>query len=143
MAIQGGGFIESWSPLLKSEFPVQVALLMIAFFCLFLPDVPVSDWSSVVLNYDNICNVDRLLMMRKPIPLSGHMSTFWSRITKVINNVHLGNHKRAECQESYNPEKIKNILPDANLMICEETYSWCGRYKKVRGNIKICVFGIS
>lgn len=59
MAIRGGGFIESWSPLYKSESPVQVALIMIAFFCLVLPNVPVDMWASVVLSYDNICNVDR------------------------------------------------------------------------------------
>ena len=52
MAIRGGGFIESWSP-------VQVALIMIAFFCMVLPDVPVVEWASVVLSYDNICNIDR------------------------------------------------------------------------------------
>ena len=54
-----------------------------------------------------------------------------SQIMKVIDNVHLGNHKRPECKENYHPNQVKDILPDANLMICEETYSWCGRYKKV------------
>ena len=74
----------------------------------------------------------RLLMMKRPLPLPGQLSTFWSRITKVIDGVHIDNHKRPAFKIDYHPSKVKNILPDANLMICEETYAWAGRFKKVK-----------
>ena len=79
----------------------------------------------------NVTKFLRLLMMKKPLPLPGPMADFWSKITKVIDNVHLGNHKRPACKEDYHPNQVKDKIPDANLMICEETYAWAGRYKKI------------
>jgi hypothetical protein len=70
-------------------------------------------------------------MMRRPLPLEGDLANFWNKITKVIDSVHLGNHRREECNQDYHPKKVKEILPDANLMICEETYAWAGRFKKI------------
>ena len=71
-------------------------------------------------------------MMRRPLPLPGQLATFWDKITKVIDGVHIDNHKRKACHVDYHPSKVKDILPDANLMICEETYAWAGRFKKVK-----------
>ena len=90
------------------------------------------EMSKVLLNITtNKVKFLRLLMMRKPLPLAGPMADFWSKITKVIDNVHLGNHKRPACKEDYHPNQVKDIILDANLMICEETYAWCGRFKKI------------
>ena len=75
-------------------------------------------------------------MMRKSLPLDGPLADFWSKITKVIDNVHLDNHKRPACKTDYHPSQVKDKIPDANLMICEETYAWCGRFKKVSNNKK-------
>ena len=33
--------------------------------------------------------------------------------------------------EIYNPEKVKQDWPEANLMIAEQTFCWLGRFKKI------------
>ena len=39
------------------------------------------------------CNVDRLKLMRKPLPRSGELSHVWQDIGKVIDPLHISNHK--------------------------------------------------
>ena len=31
----------------------------------------------------------------------------------------------------YNPKKVKEVVPEANLMCAEQTFAWQSRYKKV------------
>ena len=79
-------------------------------------------------------------MMRRRLPLPGPLATFWPTITKVIDSVHIGNHKRPECHVDFHPDKVKDVIPDANLMICEETYCWAGRFKKVIQSDTLAVY---
>ena len=39
------------------------------------------------------CNVDRLLFLRERLPLDGDMAEVWMRINKVIDPLHISNHK--------------------------------------------------
>jgi hypothetical protein len=39
------------------------------------------------------CNIDRLKLMRKPLPLEGDMKYVWQKIQKVIDPLHISNHK--------------------------------------------------
>ena len=81
---------------------------------------------------------------------------FWSYIRKIIRNykwfflfyfytrnffplnfsdsfdpLHIHNHKRKKCSELYNPDKVKEAVPEANLMCAEQTFAWFGRFKKI------------
>ena len=40
------------------------------------------------------------------------------------------NHKE-ECQTNYHSEKLEQDFPEANQMVCEQTFAWLGRFKKV------------
>jgi hypothetical protein len=89
--------------------------------------------------------------MRAPLPLEGEFSNVWSKIEKVIDPLHVKNHKvilvfhtftmtsivcilkryphlfqRPECKEIYAPAKVSEKYPEANLMIAEQTFAWMG-----------------
>lgn len=44
----------------------------------------------------------------------------WLDVGKVIDPLHLANHKRDECKTLYNPNKLKDICPEANLMVSSQ-----------------------
>ena len=46
------------------------------------------------------------------------------------------NHKRQRCHDLYNPKKVKEVVPEANLMCAEQTFAWQSRYKKVLNSMK-------
>ena len=114
-----------------------------------LKDVDPSEWGRKYLSYISVsCNVDRLKLLQKPLPLPGHMGLMWQKIQKVIDPLHIDNHKvshiflfvlfqsnfiqkRPECKVLYPPSKVKSDYPDANLMTCEELFAWLGRFKKL------------
>ena len=35
-----------------------------------------------------------------------------------------------ECRENWNPDQVKKTHPHVNLMVCEQTFCWMGRFKK-------------
>ena len=66
------------------------------------------------------------------------------KINKVIDPLHISNHKvantliisciepffqRPTCKTLYSPDKVAEEWPEANLMICEETFAWLGKEK--------------
>ena len=50
--------------------------------------------------------------------------------SKMWDPLHIHNHKRKKCRELYNPDKVKEAVPEANLMCAEQTFAWFGRFKK-------------
>ena len=50
--------------------------------------------------------------------------------------LHLVNHKRPSCKVLYNPEKVRDTVPEANFMVAEETFTWLSRYKKILNSMK-------
>ena len=87
-------------------------MLFMTFLQSELKDVDPQDWHKKFLSYDNMqglslttaltkligvnfirCNVDRLKMMKKPLPLPGQFKTVWQNIGKVIDPLHISNHK--------------------------------------------------
>ena len=49
----------------------------------------------------------------------------------MIDPLHISNHKNPKCHDLYNPKKATDSIPDCNLMIAEQTFSWLSRYKKI------------
>ena len=130
--VTGGGIIKKIWPIYKSEGPTQVALLIIRFLFLYLKDVDPQLWNQLFLSFDNMCHIDSLKLLKNPLELEGpEMPYLWSKIQKVIDPLHIKNHKRKSCHERYNPEKVKESFPEANMMVCEQTFAWLGRFKKV------------
>ena len=130
--VTGGGIIKKLWPIYKSEGPTQVALLAIRFLSMYLADVDPKLWPKFFLAFDNMCNIDSLKLLRNPLALEGpDMPYVWQRIQKIIDPLHIKNHKRKLCHEKYNPEKVRKSFPEANMMVCEQTFAWLGRFKKV------------
>ena len=59
--------------------------------------------------------------LRDPLPIKD-FSTVWRDIGKVIDPLHLRNHRNASCKIDYNPQKCKDMYPDANFMVAEQTF---------------------
>ena len=75
-----------------------------------LKDVKPDEWDKKYLSYDNMyvyysfieistgltfyrCNVDSLNLMKKALPLEGDMTHVWQKSQKVIDPLHISNHK--------------------------------------------------
>jgi hypothetical protein len=132
--VSGGGIVNYWSPLYKSEGPTQVALIMLKFLLLFFQakaNITREDFENFFMSYDNICHVDELKLLANRLALPAPYDEVWLSIQKVIDPLHIRNHKRPKCKQLYNPEKVKEAIPEANLMCAEQTFAWMGRYKKI------------
>ena len=114
--VSGGGHIDYWIPLYDSEGPHQVAFILIKYLQLKLKGKTQEEIRQFYLSYDHMCAIDRLKLLRNPLPFEPPEDRLWLDSNHLIDPLHLKNHKRKECQELYNPEKLKNHLPDGNLM---------------------------
>ena len=85
----------------------------------------------VVLSYDNMCHLDNLRVARKPLPLPGDLKFLWLDIKKIIDTLHIHNHKDPKCHQLYNPDQLKEENPSYNTMSCEQTFAWISRFKKI------------
>ena len=69
---------------------------------------------------DNICNVDSLRLLQSPLPLPMPRAMLWKNTQHVIDDLHIANHKKESCHEKYNPSRVKEIVPEANLVCAEQ-----------------------
>ena len=86
------------------------------------------EWKKLIVSYDNMCHLNNLKVSKKPLPLPGNLKHIWMDVGKVIDSLHLKNHKDERCQQ-YDPKKI--MEPGMNTMSCEQTFAWLSRYKKI------------
>ena len=122
MKVDGAGNIRNAAPLYKSESPSQIFLFVIETMYQELKEMPKEEWGNYVLCYDNMCNLDNLRQARHPLPLPKPYDEMWMLIKKVIDRLHIRNHKRRKCHIDYSPhiEQLEGI----NTMICEQTFAW-------------------
>ena len=59
-----------------------------------------------VLAYDNMCHLDALHISRKDFPLPVPFNKMWQKVGKVIDRLHLQNHKDPKCKIMYNPDSF-------------------------------------
>ena len=82
-----------------------------------------------------MCNLDKIAACQNELPLPEPYNTMWFEINKVIDGLHLRNHKGEHCHSKYNPSKIAETHPElegtANTMAAEQTFVWLSRFKKV------------
>lgn len=53
------------------------------------------------------------------------------KIKKVIDRLHLCNHKGKNCKKEFTAEPLKEIHPALNTMVPEQTFVWASRFKKI------------
>ena len=87
--------------------------------------------SDITLAYDNMCNVCKLKVARKPLPLQAPFDRIWLNIEKVIDTFHFKNHVDPQCKTKYSPETLKRDHPDWNTQAGEQTFVWVGRFKHI------------
>ena len=82
-----------------------------------------------------MCNLDKIAACQSELPLPEPYNKMWFDINKVIDGLHLRNHKGEDCQTKYHPKKIAETHPEldgtSNTMAAEQTFVWLGRFKKV------------
>ena len=82
--VGGGGVIDYWAPLYKSEGPTQVALIFLNYLRLKLQGKTVEDFRKFFFSFDNICHVDELRLLKNPLALPPPEDMLWLEINKVI-----------------------------------------------------------
>ena len=115
----------------KSEGPAQVFLLVLVWMMAALRKLTREERQKVVLSYDKMCHLDNLRMARKPLPLPGDLQYMWLDINKIIDTLHISNHKDQRYHDQYHPIKLKEENPSFNTMSCEQTFDWSSRSKKI------------
>lgn len=77
-----------------------------------------------------MCNVNKMAVAKQELPLEAPYDELWLKINKVIDLLHLKNHKDEKCFELYNPASLKEKIPKLNTPVAEQTFVWAGRFKK-------------
>lgn len=80
-----------------------------------------------VLAYDNMCQLNSLHAAKEPLPFPSPYDKMWAKIVKIIDRLHMKNHKDAKCHKLYNPNQIPETH---NTMIAEQTFAWFSHFKK-------------
>ena len=148
---------ESIRPCFRKKLPHESTALMSFFVCfqqirvaessfsfhaqrlyLTCKSIPESMWSKVWLCYVNMCNVVRLKSASNcdaELPDSfGKMKNIWKYANKMIDGLHIRNHKRTSCKIDLGPHRFDEIYPELketrNSMAAEQVFIWVGRFKK-------------
>ena len=117
----------------RAESLGQVFLIVTSCLRLKLAEAPPSEWHKMILCYDNMCQLDRLLASKQLLPFLPPLDSLWSKVTKIIDGLHIANHKNPGCRAKYGPQKFQEILGDQfqqNTMAAEITFSWLTKFKK-------------
>lgn len=88
-------------------------------------------WHDFNICYDNMCNLCRLKIAMKPLPLPAPFDQLWLKVSKFIDDLHLRNHKRPECKQLYSTERIREKYQALNTPVCEQTFVWASKFKRI------------
>lgn len=117
----------------RSESPSQAFMLIVQMMYSELKELTEEEQrrrlQDYTLCYDNICNVDALGAAKEDLPLPGPLSDMWKTVKKVIDRLHIRNHKDQKCHELYHPDD--NLPASYNTMAGEQTFAWMSRFKKI------------
>lgn len=118
-------------PYFRSEGPAQVFLLVLTWLITAFGHMSRAEWKKIILAYDNMCHLDNLRVARSPLPLPGNLKYLWQDVRKIIDDLHLKNHKDPRCAQNYSSASIRDDIPDMNTMSCEQTFAWLSRFKRI------------
>lgn len=91
----------------RSESPSQAFMIILAWLLETLKDIPTHMWGDVVVSYDNMCHLDGMRVAREPLPLPPPYNVMWKSVTKIIDELHIKNHRDEKCQTVYHPKSVK------------------------------------
>ena len=111
----------------RSEGPAQVFLIVLVWMLSAFAKMT-QESRKIILSYDNMCQLNNLKVARKPLPLPGNFSNMWLDVKKIIDTLHIHNHKDERCRELYSPDNVIKENSQMNTMCCEQTFAWLSRY---------------
>jgi len=115
----------------RSESPSQVFIIVLSWLFVILKSLNPANWSKVFVAYDNMCHLDGLRAAKNLLPWPSPWDKAWISVKKIIDSLHMKNHKDKACKERYNPSCLKEELPNGNTMAAEQTFVWLSRFKKI------------
>ncbi|OWA54885.1 hypothetical protein BV898_19277 [Hypsibius exemplaris] len=115
--------------------PAPVYIIVMEWLYKKLHEHPPTEWNKVFLCYDNMCQFANLRAFNEPLPavFEGPYQNMWQAISKIIDGLHLRNHKQESCKVKFNPDLFGECHPEvtaANTMAAEQSFSWLTKYKK-------------
>ena len=113
----------------RSESPSQVFLILIQWLLSLVRTT--GEIPPVTLAYDNMCNLERLHVARRPLPLPKPYDKLWLNVKKIIDVFHFKNHISPVCKELYSPAQLKADNPGFNTQAGEQTFTWITRFKHI------------
>lgn len=63
----------------------------------------------IILSYDNMCHLDNLKVAKTPLILPGHLSMLWLDVKKIIDSLHIANHKDKEMSRNIQPSRDERV----------------------------------
>ena len=78
-----------------------------------------------------MCHLDGMKASRSPLPFPSPWDKAWTSVTKIIDSLHINNHKDESCIEKYDPSVLKKKIPEGNTMAAEQMFVWLSRFKKI------------
>lgn len=124
----------------RSEGPAQVFLLVLTWLVAEFGSKGRDVWKKVILAYDNMCHLNNLCVAKQPLPLPGDLKYIWKDVTKVIDDLHMRNHRDPSCRQNYSMDSVRESNSNFNTMACEQTFAWLSRHKKVMCAMQKCHF---
>lgn len=115
----------------RSESPSQVFIIVLSWLIEILKHIPEDQWGDIVVSYDNMCHLDAMRAAQEPLPLPAPYSKMWKSVTKVIDELHIKNHRDKNCHQKYHPKIVKEKHPNYNLVCAEQVFAWLSRFKKI------------
>ena len=55
----------------------------------------------------------------------------WLKVRKIVDRLHMRNHKDPLCNIKYGSNDLKEKYPHLNTPVAEQTFIWAGRFKKI------------
>ena len=93
--------------LFRSESPSQAFLILVLWLYLkfkpllgdgMAPEELMTVMSSIIVAYDIMCHVDGLKVARVDLPFEDLLEKVWQCVGKVIDKLHIRNHKDEKCK---------------------------------------------
>ena len=98
---------------------------------MILANIEPDKWQEIFIAYDNMCHLDGLKAARQPLPWAAPWDKVWSSVNKIIDSLHISNHKDQRCHQLYHPSQLQDLHPNDNTMAAEQTLVWLSRFKKI------------
>lgn len=106
-------------------------MITIQYLLTRLKDIPAEKWEEFILSYDNMCNLDKLRVARKPLPLPEPYDKMWLKVRKIVDRLHMRNHKNPACRVKYGSDDLKEKCPGLNTPVAEQVFVWASRFKRI------------